>query len=73
MLAAIQRQTKPADHLVIVDNGSDANVRAVADNIGADYIDPGDNFGTRAGGVATSDGACARPGIRRGLATTAGR
>ena len=53
MLAAIQRQTKPADHLVIVDNGSDANVRAVADKVGADYIDPGDNLGP-AGGVATA-------------------
>ena len=53
MLAAIQRQTKQADHLLVVDNGSDASVRVVAAKAGADYIDPGDNLGP-AGGVATA-------------------
>ena len=35
--------------VVVVDNGSDAEVRAIADGHGASYVDPGSNLGFAAG------------------------
>ncbi|MFC7489222.1 MULTISPECIES: glycosyltransferase [unclassified Knoellia] len=51
MLAALSRQTRPVDYLLVVDNGSDAEVARIAYSHGADYLDSGDNLGP-AGGIA---------------------
>lgn len=51
MLEAAQRQTRPPDHVIVVDNGSDRLVREVTDSARATYLDATDNLGP-AGGVA---------------------
>jgi rhamnopyranosyl-N-acetylglucosaminyl-diphospho-decaprenol beta-1,3/1,4-galactofuranosyltransferase len=51
MLCALGRQSRPVDHLLIVDNDSDPRVAAIAEAHGAEYLDSGDNIGP-AGGVA---------------------
>lgn len=44
-LDAIMGQTRQPDVIIIVDNGSDHSARLVAEQFGAQYIDPGDNLG----------------------------
>ncbi|MEO7268506.1 MAG: glycosyltransferase [Knoellia sp.] len=51
MLGALARQTRPADHVLVVDNDSDAQVARIASSRGADYLDSGGNMGP-AGGIA---------------------
>lgn len=51
MLTVVQRQTRPPDFIVVVDNGSDSAARHAAESAGATYLDAGDNLGP-AGGVA---------------------
>ena len=51
MLCALERQSRPVDHLLIVDNDSDPRVAAIAAAHEAEYLDSGDNIGP-AGGVA---------------------
>lgn len=51
MLAAVSRQTRCPDHLVVVDNDADPAVVAAAQRAGATYLDSGGNVGP-AGGVA---------------------
>lgn len=51
MLTVVQRQTRPPDHIVVVDNGSDSAARHTAEMAEATYLDAGDNLGP-AGGVA---------------------
>ncbi|TQN48818.1 glycosyl transferase family 2 [Humibacillus xanthopallidus] len=50
-LAKIAGQSRPVDHLLVVDNGSDASARGAAEAVGAFYLDAGDNRGP-AGGIA---------------------
>lgn len=51
MLARIGEQLLVPDHLLVVDNGSDAAARQAAMSAGADYLDAGENLGP-AGGIA---------------------
>lgn len=51
MLAAVARQTRQPDFLIIVDNGSDPGVAALARATGATYVDSLSNVGP-AGGIA---------------------
>ncbi len=51
MLAAVARQTRQPDQLIIVDNGSDSGVADRAQAIGATYVDSLENIGP-AGGIA---------------------
>ena len=51
MLNSLERQTRPVDHLLVVDNGSDPRVAAIAASHAADYLDSGGNIGP-AGGIA---------------------
>lgn len=55
MLRAVALQTRPPDHVVVVDNGSDDSARDVAQAAGATYIDAQENLGP-AGGVALAMG-----------------
>lgn len=51
MLVALARQTRPVDHLVVVDNAAEPEVADIAARHGAEYLDSGDNIGP-AGGFA---------------------
>lgn len=51
MLAALARQSRPVEHLIVVDNASDPRVAGIAESHGATYLDSGDNIGP-AGGFA---------------------
>ncbi len=49
MLAAMSRQTRRPDHVLVVDNGSDCEVARVAATHGAEYTDSGENIGPAGG------------------------
>lgn len=49
MLAAMSRQTRKPDHILVVDNGSDCEVARVAATHGAEYTDSGENIGPAGG------------------------
>lgn len=51
MLTTLSTQTRAPDRLVVVDNGSGADVRALVERTGVTYVDPGENLGP-AGGFA---------------------
>lgn len=51
MLTILADQSRPPDRLIVVDNGSDSVVRALVEEAGGLYVDPGDNLGP-AGGYA---------------------
>ncbi|HET9022788.1 MAG TPA: glycosyltransferase [Ornithinibacter sp.] len=51
MLTALERQSRPVDHMLVVDNGSDPAVADIAVAHGAEYVDSGGNLGP-AGGIA---------------------
>lgn len=51
MLSKIAEQSRAPDHVIVVDNDSDPDVRRTADAIGAIYLDARDNLGP-AGGIA---------------------
>jgi glycosyltransferase involved in cell wall biosynthesis len=65
-LARLREQSRPLDHLIVVDNEGSARTEAVvrASEGSIDYLDPGGNKGF-AGGVAA--------GMRRALSTAADR
>lgn len=49
MLSSLARQTRTIDHLLVVDNDSDAEVAEIASRFGAQYLDSGGNLGPAGG------------------------
>lgn len=55
MLRALSIQTRPPEHVVVVDNDSDPTVEEVAIRMGADYLDSKGNIGPAGGNALGTD------------------